>query len=714
MEIFVVACHYTKTGSLIGLRLLDIEADKVTDVTISNLKDAIRNKGLKIHDITYKNNKLTLVNKSEYSKYIDNQLMGTAKSIVVSDSGDVGKRIIASCKGVIQAVSDERVIKAIKSGIISNAKLVNDEIVPINDAFVPLKRVIGFSDAVSVKSRKDIDAEVERVKEITKNRVDNESALDKKKKILNKDNTISNNRLKFEVRVKPTVIQGKACDLSMLKEPGKDGLNAEQKMTNLMTRLRNARPFLYSVMYSMNRVISEDVERAGATVDTLYINPIYLKDTPMEELLFILAHELYHVAMRHAAREGKKDHRLWNIACDLYNNKMLTEDFGIPVYENKAVEVKYNDKYLGFYVLRYHDIYYSPSVDVRTDTPEKIYTELMDDLNKKKNNQNKDQNENQNNSGSESGSESGDSSSGNNNNDEQDEKEQNSDGSRETKDSTGNSSSENSDGQGGNNSSQGGNNSIRYKDIEINLDDFKDDLIDDQKTANMSEEQKQNRSKSIVNRAVTIQKQIAGFGGPSASVLERLVEIDIAPKINWRTVVKRYLTASSETYTSYSSPDRRFLSRNMVLPGPKSDNESALENVKIFIDTSGSISDKDLGIALNQIKQLLNTFKAKAEVLYWDTEIRSTCEFDSIETLLKSKPRGGGGTDANCIFEHFETREYKIGKKQMPSVIIIFTDGYFGDINIKYKKHKNVVWIVHDNPGFKCEIGTVAPFKLNE
>ena len=46
----------------------------------------------------------------------------------------------------------------------------------------------------------------------------------------------------------------------------------------------------------------------------------------------------------------------------------------------------------------------------------------------------------------------------------------------------------------------------------------------------------------------------------------------------------------------------------MILPGPKKIENDTLENVKICIDTSGSIGPKDLGIALAQIDQLLNTY----------------------------------------------------------------------------------------------------------
>ena len=121
------------------------------------------------------------------------------------------------------------------------------------------------------------------------------------------------------------------------------------------------------------------------------------------------------------------------------------------------------------------------------------------------------------------------------------------------------------------------------------------------------------------------------------------------------------------------------------------------------------------GFEYSQINQLLKTFHCKAELIYWDTRVRSVFEFDNVNELLKHKPMGGGGTDANCIFDYFETnRDYKLGHKKKPNIIIVFTDGYFGDIDTKYKKYKNTIWVIDGDYGrFKPPFGKVAPFMID-
>jgi predicted metal-dependent peptidase len=215
-----------------------------------------------------------------------------------------------------------------------------------------------------------------------------------------------------------------------------------------------------------------------------------------------------------------------------------------------------------------------------------------------------------------------------------------------------------------------------------------------------------------LNRAVTVHKQSHHFGGDAGDWIERYVERALAPKVNWVALLRNKLTFASQTITTFSKPDKRFVSRKMTLPGPKKLDNDSLENVKICIDTSGSISSKDIGIALAQIEQLFKQYHAEAELMYWDTDIRAIYEFKNVQELVKLKPMGGGGTDANCIFRYFEeNKDYKIGKKKKPTIIIVFTDGYFGQIDKAYKKYKDTIWVVNGDKDFTPPFGSTARFK---
>ena len=102
----------------------------------------------------------------------------------------------------------------------------------------------------------------------------------------------------------------------------------------------------------------------------------------------------------------------------------------------------------------------------------------------------------------------------------------------------------------------------------------------------------------------------------------------------------------------------------MILPGPKLLDPDKINGVKICIDTSGSMSDTDLGIIYSQVKDMINQYKVGAEVIYWEYTIQDKKEFKqlTLEEFMKFKPKGGGGTDPNCLFKYFNSKECKINR----------------------------------------------------
>jgi len=59
------------------------------------------------------------------------------------------------------------------------------------------------------------------------------------------------------------------------------------------------------------------------TLEEIYVNPAAALSE--DELLFVYAHELLHVGLRHHERRAGRDHFLWNVACDYAINQWLIE-----------------------------------------------------------------------------------------------------------------------------------------------------------------------------------------------------------------------------------------------------------------------------------------------------------------------------------------------------------------------------------------------------
>ena len=101
-----------------------------------------------------------------------------------------------------------------------------------------------------------------------------------------------------------------------------------QKWDNLCLKLLGeprAR-FLTSLLYSLKLEWSEDIPTAGTNGLKLKINPKFFYGLSKEERLFVILHELWHVAKLHSIRRDSRDPMLWNIACDYHINNLLLKE----------------------------------------------------------------------------------------------------------------------------------------------------------------------------------------------------------------------------------------------------------------------------------------------------------------------------------------------------------------------------------------------------
>ena len=133
---------------------------------------------------------------------------------------------------------------------------------------------------------------------------------------------------------------------------------------------------------------------------------------------------------------------------------------------------------------------------------------------------------------------------------------------------------------------------------------------------------------------------------------------------------------------------------DLILPG-HSMTEDTLENVWAFVDSSGSISDNELNQFLTQLYRIAKSFKCVVNICYWDTEVTDVYKNITREKdVLKCIPHNRGGTDINCVYSWIRSHNIK------PSVLLILTDGYFGDIidfsHVKRYKNNTIMVLSSD------------------
>lgn len=114
----------------------------------------------------------------------------------------------------------------------------------------------------------------------------------------------------------------------------------------------------------------------------------------------------------------------------------------------------------------------------------------------------------------------------------------------------------------------------------------------------------------------------------------------------------------------------------------------------VFIDSSGSIAPKLLKKFLLTIKSIFSRTIKEIDMFFFDTELKSKEPIKTkVYNIHKIDVIGRGGTNFECIFEFIKKNQNKYDG------ILVFTDGYAPEVNLKYKLRTKLCWIIYDNEG---------------
>ena len=214
-------------------------------------------------------------------------------------------------------------------------------------------------------------------------------------------------------------------------------------------------------------------------------------------------------------------------------------------------------------------------------------------------------------------------------------------------------------------------------------------------TAEEREQLKQELKQAILNAAST-----ADAGSLPAGV-ERLIKDITNPVMPWRDLLQINLTSAIKTDFSFMRPNRRSWHVDAIMPGMVPGEEI---DVDVFIDLSGSISDKQGKAFLSEVAGMMSQFNGyRINVHCFDTEVYNpkTYTSDNLETIEDYQMMGGGGTDFTCIFKYLKEQG------RVPTRLVVFTDGYpfgsWGDDN-----YCDTVWIIHGDPNPNPPFGVWA------
>ena len=399
-------------------------------------------------------------------------------------------------------------------------------------------------------------------------------------------------------------------------------------------------PFTGNIMSRLDVLVGhwDDVPSACTDGNKIWIDVLFYVKLDPEERLFVLAHECWHVILRHFLRKMNRNQELWNWATDLEIHFLLTKE-GLKAPFVLPHKPEWKD--LSF---------------------EEIYDKLLDQAKKGQSlgdGKKHDNKNDKNGSGSGSGKtiviSENELGKGDKPEDfqEQDEN-QNYDGSSVVGDIP-------KDWNQGKESK--------------NLKGAKNGKGFDSHNKKEDSESKDNDPKEIEDRIVGKIKAAADFvrkrnRGTLPAHLQGLIDDLPKNEIPWQQVLRQFVTQTIGGNRQWLPPNRRHVWKGMYM---QSTRQQEFKGV-VALDTSGSCIP-DLPKFFSELVGLLNSFgKYELDVIYCDAAIQKVEHYSDEENPPNNKEwkmYGGGGTDHNPVFKWIDENCI-----EPPNCVICLTDLY--------------------------------------
>ena len=425
----------------------------------------------------------------------------------------------------------------------------------------------------------------------------------------------------------------------------------ETKLAAARTKLILDKPFLGALVLRLPMLAADENWCPTTATDArkFYYNPEFIASLSMSQTQFMLAHEALHCALSHFARRQHRIKHRWDLACDLAINPLLMEDGLTP-----PPDAMYVPQYLG---MTAEEIY--PLID-ENDPSETLDQHLYDQDNESGGGQQgqppgqepqaQQQQASPSSANEALGNEGGTPSSG---------QPPGETGGEEAQ-------AQPNQGAGTNQSEQQEQQHAQGKDAPPPLGKQERETLD---------VQWQQRLAGAAQQAM----QAGKMGGSMARLIDHLLQ----PRLPWRMLLARYITAIARDDFSYARPSRR--EGEAILPSLKS---SQLDII-VAIDTSGSIKTAEMDGFLSEIAALKGQMRARVTLIACDSEMAPGCPwtFEPWEDFeCPAKIAGGGGTDFRPVFEWVDGQGIK------PELLVYFTDakGSFPGNEPNYP----VIWLV--------------------
>ena len=182
---------------------------------------------------------------------------------------------------------------------------------------------------------------------------------------------------------------------------------------------------------------------------------------------------------------------------------------------------------------------------------------------------------------------------------------------------------------------------------------------------------------------------IARAEGKVPGQVEETVKNAHASTLDWRTLLRRYMTDATRSDYSWSLPNRRFIDSGLYLPSIRSE---GIETIAVIVDTSGSLPAATLAAFWAELREVAAEIRPETViVLQVDAAVRDAAEYAPEDLPEEIALKGRGGTDFRPGFEWLDAQGVQ------PGVCLYFTDmmcNSYPDVEPAYP----TVWVNYSTP----------------
>ena len=145
---------------------------------------------------------------------------------------------------------------------------------------------------------------------------------------------------------------------------------------------------------------------------------------------------------------------------------------------------------------------------------------------------------------------------------------------------------------------------------------------------------------------------VARSHGSVPGAVEQMLADAHRSRLDWRSLLRRYMLDSAEDDYTWSYPNRRFIDAGLYLPSVRSE---GMDAIALIVDSSGSVHIPALQRTWSEIRAIAAELRPeRIFVLQVDTALRRVDDYGPDELPDRLTVKGRGGTDFRPGFEWLE------------------------------------------------------------